>query len=217
MYLLTFTDTAAGSCHQDLLMHNNTIRVAAGLLTSCAILTATITAAQAAPLTTTPGTDDGFLRTTPTVPVHHGQYGPDTTLTQARKAAGVTMMGLSTFPVWDNPTLATSLSAVLSSAALQQLVGSPMVRYINSLPDTMPGVRYTALATKHDTTSTPYDATFLKPVRGATVTNVTVENVCKPGEMLDHNKLTTNQAVQVLVLRALQNKQVTCSDTQWAL
>ncbi|WQD13500.1 MAG: alpha/beta fold hydrolase [Lawsonella clevelandensis] len=42
------------------------------------------------PLTATPGTDDSFLRTAPTVPVHQGQYGPDTTLTQARKAAGVT-------------------------------------------------------------------------------------------------------------------------------
>lgn len=375
MYQLALPDRAAGSCHQDLLMHNTTIRAAASLLASCAILTSTITAAQAAPLTATPGTDDSFLRTAPTVPVHQGQYGPDTTLTQARKAAGVTtgkpwpydttlnleipdasayraipeirtpgctltkehpnpvvlvhgtwanaqkwnvlapylqkhgycvfamnygfdarsslynnpkdgkfatnniyssaielnnyvnqvlkltgakkvdlvghsqaglvfhlwmhdfrgnlrtqhsitlagtnhgttMMGFSTFPVWDNPALATSLSAVLSSAAMQQLVGSPMVRYINSLPDTMPGVRYTALATKYDTTSTPYYATFLKPVRGATVTNVTVENVCKPGEMLDHNKLTTNQAVQVLVLRALQDKKVTCSDTQWAL
>lgn len=356
-------------------MHNTTTRAAAGFLASCAILTSTVTAAQAAPVTALPGNDDGFLRTAPAVPVQHAQYGPDTTLAQARKAAGVTtgkpwpydsplnleipdpsvyrtvpeirtpgckltkehpnpvvlvhgtwanaqkwnelapylqkqgycvfamnygfdarstiynhpkagkfatnniyssaielnnyvnkvlkltgakkvdlvghsqaglvfhlwmhdfrgnlrtqhsitlagtnhgttMMGLSTFPVWDYPTLANGLSAILSSAAIQQLVGSPMVRYINSLPDTMPGVRYTALATKFDTTSTPYDATFLKAVRGATVSNVTVETVCKPGEKLDHNKLTTNKAVQVLVLRALQDKKVTCSGTQWAL
>ena len=70
MYQLALPDRAAGSCHQDLLMHNTTIRAAASLLASCAILTSTITAAQAAPLTATPGTDDSFLRTAPTVPVH---------------------------------------------------------------------------------------------------------------------------------------------------
>ncbi|MCP5810335.1 hypothetical protein NL321_29740, partial [Klebsiella pneumoniae] len=76
-------------------------------------------------------------------------------ITLAGTNHGTTMMGLSAFPVWQFPTLARDLSAILSSAAIQQLVGSPMVRYINSLPDSMPGVRYTAIATKHDMTSTP--------------------------------------------------------------
>lgn len=363
-------------------MHSKIIRTAAGFFASCAILTGTVTVAQATPLTDLPtnlpaelpAAGEGFLRTAPNVPVHKASYGPDTSLAQARKAAGVTtgqpwpyadpqnteipdpsvystvpeirtpdckltkqhpypvvlvhgtwanaqkwedlapflqqqgycifamnygfdarsaiyhnakagkfatnniyssaielnnyvnkvlkltgakkvdlighsqaglvfhlwmhdfrgnlrtkhsitlagtnhgttMMGLSAFPVWQFPTLARDLSAILSSAAIQQLVGSPMVRYINSLPDSMPGVRYTAIATKHDMTSTPYDATFLKALPGAVVHNVTVEDVCKPGETLSHNKLTTNKSVQVLILRALQDAQITCAGTQWA-
>ena len=45
---------------------------------------------------------------------------------------------------------------------------------------------------------------------------MTVEDVCKPGETLSHNKLTTNKSVQVLILRALQDAQITCAGTQWA-
>ncbi|MEV8569014.1 alpha/beta fold hydrolase [Streptomyces sp. NPDC051322] len=56
-----------------------------------------------------------------------------------------------------------------------QIVGSPFLTKLNAGGDTVPGVRYTVIATKYDEVVTPYKSQFLK---GPDVTNVLVQDKC---------------------------------------
>lgn len=125
---------------------------------------------------------------------------------------GTTMMGITNIlPVWNAPTVAKRAGVLLSQAAMGQLVGSPVQKYIESLPETMPGVKYTVITTKDDTTSTPYDASFLKAGPRAEVSNVVVQDVCKVDHQIDHNDLTTDLIPTALVIKGLQGKKVSCN------
>jgi triacylglycerol esterase/lipase EstA (alpha/beta hydrolase family) len=57
----------------------------------------------------------------------------------------------------------------------QQLVGSEFMRKLTSVPDTVPGVRYTVIASKYDGVVTPYQSQFLD---GPGVRNITVQDDC---------------------------------------
>lgn len=125
---------------------------------------------------------------------------------------GTDMMGIAQLvPVWNYPWLAASAGVLLSKAAMGQLVGSPMHRYIESLPETMPSVKYTVITTKDDNVSTPYNAGFLKAGPRAEVSNVVVQDVCKVDHKIDHNDLTTDPIAAQLVVRGLQGKKVVCT------
>ncbi|MEU4795769.1 alpha/beta fold hydrolase [Streptomyces sp. NPDC023327] len=60
-------------------------------------------------------------------------------------------------------------------ALADQIVGSPFLTRLNAGGDTVPGVRYTVIATKYDEVVTPYRSQFLD---GPGVRNVTVQDLC---------------------------------------
>ncbi|NBM17243.1 triacylglycerol lipase [Streptomyces sp. GC420] len=60
-------------------------------------------------------------------------------------------------------------------ALTDQVVGSDFLRRLNEGGDTVPGVRYTVIATKYDEVVTPYRSQFLS---GSGVTNVVIQDLC---------------------------------------
>ncbi|MFR0356439.1 esterase/lipase family protein [Streptomyces sediminimaris] len=56
-----------------------------------------------------------------------------------------------------------------------QVVGSAFLTKLNAGGDTVPGVHYTVIATKHDEVATPYSSQFLS---GSDVHNVLIQNLC---------------------------------------
>jgi triacylglycerol esterase/lipase EstA (alpha/beta hydrolase family) len=60
-------------------------------------------------------------------------------------------------------------------ALADQVVGSPFLTKLNEGGDTVPGVRYTVLATKYDEVVTPYRSQFLS---GSGVHNVLLQDLC---------------------------------------
>jgi triacylglycerol esterase/lipase EstA (alpha/beta hydrolase family) len=62
-----------------------------------------------------------------------------------------------------------------SPAALQQKQGSAFMKRLNEGGDTLPGVRYTVIATKYDQVVTPYKSQFLN---GPGVRNVLLQDLC---------------------------------------
>lgn len=56
-----------------------------------------------------------------------------------------------------------------------QVAGSPFISKLNSVPDTVPGVHYTVIATKYDEVVTPYRTQFLD---GPDVDNVLLQDKC---------------------------------------
>ncbi|MCR3747868.1 Lipase (class 2) [Lentzea californiensis] len=82
-------------------------------------------------------------------------------------------------------------------AALQQLRGSPFMELMNSTPDTVPGVRYTTIATRYDGIVTPYRSQFLDGGR-----NVVVQDLCV-NDFVDHLALAFDHVALREVLNAL--------------
>ncbi|MBI2709653.1 MAG: alpha/beta fold hydrolase [Actinobacteria bacterium] len=90
---------------------------------------------------------------------------------------GTTLSGLVTLarmvPGLLNATNATLQSICL--ACVQQEVGSSFMNKMNSVPDTVPGVNYTVIATRYDEVVTPYQSQFLS---GPNVRNIVVQDKC---------------------------------------
>ncbi|MFF1720046.1 esterase/lipase family protein [Streptomyces sviceus] len=63
-----------------------------------------------------------------------------------------------------------------------QVVGSPFLTKLNAGGDTVPGVKYTVLATKYDEVVTPYQSQFLS---GSGVHNVLLQDLC-PLDLSEH-------------------------------
>ncbi|MET7691262.1 alpha/beta fold hydrolase [Streptomyces sp. NPDC005483] len=63
-----------------------------------------------------------------------------------------------------------------------QVVGSPFLTKLNEGGDTVPGVKYTVLATKYDEVVTPYRSQFLS---GSGVHNVLLQDLC-PLDLSEH-------------------------------
>ncbi|MFD0025385.1 esterase/lipase family protein [Streptomyces sp. NPDC058382] len=68
-----------------------------------------------------------------------------------------------------------------------QVAGSPFVTKLNSLPDTVPGVHYTVIATRYDEVVTPYRTQFLD---GPDVRNVLLQDLC-PADLSEHVAIGT--------------------------
>lgn len=68
-----------------------------------------------------------------------------------------------------------------------QVAGSPFVTKLNSLPDTVPGVHYTVIATQYDEVVTPYRTQFLD---GPDVHNVLLQDLC-PVDLSEHVAIGT--------------------------
>jgi len=65
---------------------------------------------------------------------------------------------------------------------LQQKEGSDFIKKLNEGGDTVPGVKYTVIATKYDEVATPYRTGFLD---GPGVKNVTLQDLC-PIDLSEH-------------------------------
>ncbi|KUL41058.1 esterase/lipase family protein [Streptomyces regalis] len=70
---------------------------------------------------------------------------------------------------------AEDLLSTATPALAQQVVGSEFMNKLNAGGDTVPGVRYTVIATKYDEVVTPYRSQFLN---GPDVKNVLIQDLC---------------------------------------
>jgi triacylglycerol esterase/lipase EstA (alpha/beta hydrolase family) len=70
----------------------------------------------------------------------------------------------------------------LGPSLMQQKVGSDFLDRLNEGGDTVPGVKYTVLATKYDEVVTPYKTQFLD---GPDVNNVVLQDLC-PSDISEH-------------------------------
>ncbi|MDN6283304.1 MAG: alpha/beta fold hydrolase [Corynebacterium sp.] len=102
-------------------------------------------------------------------------------------------LGLNLDPILDH---------VVGEAGIQQLYGSPLLKRLNADGDTVPGVDYTAVATKYDEVTTPYHSTFLEAEEGSTVNNVTVQDGCA-ADNSDHISMSYSPRVIDIVRDAL--------------
>ena len=70
----------------------------------------------------------------------------------------------------------------LGPSLMQQKEGSDFINRLNEGGDTLPGVKYTVIATKYDEVVTPYKSQFLE---GPDVKNVVVQDLC-PADISEH-------------------------------
>ncbi|MFJ9816769.1 esterase/lipase family protein [Streptomyces sp. NPDC101151] len=94
------------------------------------------------------------------------------------------------------------VSLVLGEAYEDQLVGSEVNTTLDRDGDTQPGVDYTVIATRYDEVVTPYQHQFLTAGPGATVRNVTVQDVCRQ-DVSEHVSITYDANALQLVGNAL--------------
>jgi triacylglycerol esterase/lipase EstA (alpha/beta hydrolase family) len=85
---------------------------------------------------------------------------------------------------------------------VQQGYNSPFYVALNDRGETVPGIEYTVVATRYDTTATPYTIGFITPGPGAVVHNLTLQDIC-PADRSSHSALPYNKNVAQLVLNAL--------------
>ncbi|MEU2157935.1 alpha/beta fold hydrolase [Streptomyces sp. NPDC019396] len=86
---------------------------------------------------------------------------------------GTTLSGLTGLLKYF-PGAADLLNAATPALA-DQITGSAFLAKLNEGGDTVPGVRYTVIATKYDEVVTPYRSAFLS---GSDVKNVTLQDLC---------------------------------------
>ncbi|MEZ5310195.1 MAG: hypothetical protein R2735_06325 [Microthrixaceae bacterium] len=77
--------------------------------------------------------------------------------------------------------------------------GSGFMNKLNSVPDTVPGINYTVIATQYDQVVTPYQSQFLD---GPNVNNITVQSVCDQ-DYAEHIAITFDHVALRLMLNAL--------------
>ncbi|MGW7087765.1 esterase/lipase family protein [Streptomyces sp. NPDC054871] len=93
---------------------------------------------------------------------------------------GTTLLGLTKLLPYF-PGIEDLLTTKTPSLA-DQVAGSPFLTKLNEGGDTVPGVRYTVIATKYDEVVTPYRTQFLN---GPGVRNVTIQDLC-PVDLSEH-------------------------------
>ncbi|MEU8826319.1 alpha/beta fold hydrolase [Streptomyces sp. NPDC048636] len=93
---------------------------------------------------------------------------------------GTTLSGLTR--LLDHFPGAGDLIAKAAPGLMDQVVGSDLLNRLNEGGDTVPGVRYTVIATKYDEVVTPYQSQFLS---GPNVKNVVLQDLC-PSHLSEH-------------------------------
>ena len=113
-------------------------------------------------------------------------------LTNLGNALGLTTFGLSV------------LNAIKMPGAAQQAVGAyaPFYTNLNGSGETRPGIAYTNIATKYDEVVSPYTQAFLTAGPGATVDNITLQNVCAI-DLSEHVSASYSKNVAQIVLNKL--------------
>ncbi|MGW0422622.1 esterase/lipase family protein [Streptomyces sp. NPDC003015] len=93
---------------------------------------------------------------------------------------GTTLSGITNFlPYFPG---IQDLLTTHTPALADQVVGSPFLTKLNAGGDTVPGVKYTVLATQYDEVVTPYQSQFLS---GSGVHNVLLQDLC-PLDLSEH-------------------------------
>ncbi|MFF7730362.1 esterase/lipase family protein [Streptomyces sp. NPDC008001] len=111
---------------------------------------------------------------------------------------GTTLSGLVT--LMDKIPGARNALGGLTPGLTDQAIGSDYLKRLNSVPDTVPGVRYTVIATKYDEVVTPYTSGYLS---GPGVRNVLLQELCSL-DFSEHIAIgTVDRVVAHEVLNAL--------------
>lgn len=113
---------------------------------------------------------------------------------------GATVSGLGTLTT--ELGLNRPVSLVAGQAYEDQMVGSEVHTTLDRGGDTQPGVAYTVIATRYDEVVTPYHNQFLTPGPGATVRNITLQDVC-PQDRSEHISIAYDSNASQLVINAL--------------
>ncbi|MCM6772145.1 triacylglycerol lipase [Nocardia sp. CDC141] len=135
---------------------------------------------------------------------------------------GTTLLGIA----WLGRLITNAGLDVLAPAGVlagrggvQQIVGSDFLNRLNAGGDTVPGVDYTAVGTRYDQVSTPYDLTFLRPGSGANVRNITLQDGCE-ADISDHLSIMYSPRALSIVLNTLDPKQtpnLACTFNPWLI
>ncbi|MCP2293701.1 Triacylglycerol esterase/lipase EstA, alpha/beta hydrolase fold [Nocardia amikacinitolerans] len=108
---------------------------------------------------------------------------------------------------------------LIGQANIQQVVGSEFYANLNRDGDTVPGIEYTAVGTRHDQISNPFEWTFLRPGPEAPVQNITLQDGCEQ-DMSDHLTLMYSPRAAAIALRALDPQasiELTCAFNPWMI
>ncbi|WP_406310330.1 esterase/lipase family protein [Streptomyces sp. NBC_00623] len=98
---------------------------------------------------------------------------------------GTTLLGLTNLlPYFPG---AEDLLNAHTPGLADQMAGSPFITKLNAGGDTMPGVRYTVIATRYDEVVTPYRTQYLD---GPNVRNVLLQDLC-PVDLSEHVAIGT--------------------------
>ncbi|QGU05835.1 esterase/lipase family protein [Corynebacterium comes] len=107
-----------------------------------------------------------------------------------------------------------SAEYLIGASTFDQFEGSEFIARVNDLPDTTPGIIYTAFYTPSETVATPYTTSMLQPVDGTSVANVDMEAAC--GRTFTHRDLPRSPETPHLVYwgltRAAENTAATRQD-----
>ncbi|WP_327683165.1 esterase/lipase family protein [Kitasatospora sp. NBC_00458] len=116
---------------------------------------------------------------------------------------GTTLSGIANLAPYF-PRVAELIYTVCA-ACRDQVAGSDFNRAMASKPDTVPGVRYTVIATVYDEVVTPYRTQFLT---GANVNNVVLQDRC-PVSLAEHVAIAFSPTALHLVANALDPARAT--------
>ncbi|MGV9411001.1 esterase/lipase family protein [Nocardia sp. NPDC003693] len=108
---------------------------------------------------------------------------------------------------------------LLGQSNIQQVVGSSFYSRLNATGDTVPGVEYTVVGTRHDEVSNPYEWTFLQAGPGATVQNITLQEGCDQ-DLSDHLTMLYSPRAASITLRALgsgTSPELACAFNPWLI
>jgi len=96
------------------------------------------------------------------------------------------------------------LNLIKMPAATQQGLGgyAPFYTNLNGKGETRPGIAYTNIATKYDEVVSPYTQAFITAGAGATVDNITLQNVCSI-DLSEHVSASYSKNVAQIVLNKL--------------
>ncbi|WP_107660456.1 esterase/lipase family protein [Nocardia suismassiliense] len=110
-------------------------------------------------------------------------------------------------------------SIVVGHAVAEQTIGSDFVNQLNANGDTVPGVDYTIVGTRYDEIMTPYNLTFLRPGRDASVQNITLQEGCEQ-DLSDHQTMMYSPRALSIALRALDpdgHPELVCTFNPWLI